>query len=125
TRVGTAAARRAYCELDQWSFDPRYTDGKCPICGWAPPGAPTAPAWLVAARKFEWELAGLVLLMVVLVILAVVVARAAGYRLPTIASHRPPNAAQVASPARTTATPTPIKKASPAPTPSHKASPTP
>ncbi len=51
---------RAFCELDGWSFDPRYTEGRCPICGWVAPGAPEAPLWLTLARRFEWELAGLV-----------------------------------------------------------------
>jgi len=109
TRRAKAAVRpragnqvRAYCELDQWSFDPRYTEGRCPICGWEPPGAPKAPAWLMLARKFEWELTGLVLLLVVLVILGVLVARAAGYRLPMFNSHPPAAAAtHPASPART------------------------
>ena len=92
---------RAHCELDNWSFDPRYTEGRCPICGWTPPGAPSAPAWLVAARKFEWEITGLVLLLIVLVILGVVVARAAGYKLPVFNSDLPPAAATQVSPART------------------------
>ena len=98
---GPRATVRAYCELDKWSFDPRYTDGRCPICGWVPPGAVSAPAWLAAARKFEWELAGLVLLLVVLVILGVAVARAAGYRLPMFNSHPPATVATQASAART------------------------
>ena len=111
--------KRAFCELDQWSFDPRYTDGKCPICGWAPPGAAAAPGWLAVARKLEWELAGLVLLAVVLVILGVLVARAAGYHLPVLNAHPPANPAQVASPARTTSpTPSPSHHASPSPSPS-------
>jgi hypothetical protein len=110
------SASRAFCELDQWTFDPRYTDGKCPICGWAPSGAPTAPAWLALARKFEWELLGLVLLAVVLVILGVMVARAAGYQLPVFTAHAPATGPQVASSARTT---------SPSPSPSHHPSPSP
>ena len=113
-----SSGSRAHCELDQWSFDPRYTDGKCPICGWAPPGAPSVPAWLALARKLEWEIAGLVLLAVVLVILGVVVARAAGYQLPVFAMHAPAanGASQVASPARST---------SASPSPSHHPSPSP
>ena len=123
-RAATGAARRpvrAYCELDAWSFDPRYTEGKCPICGWEPPGAPTAPAWLATARKFEWELTGLVLLLVVLVILGVLVARAAGYRLPVFTSHAPAAAATQVSPARTTShtSPSPTQHRSPSPTPTH------
>jgi hypothetical protein len=112
----TAARRRtgrAYCELDRWSFDPRYTDGRCPICGWEPPGAPHAPWWMLMARKFEWELAGLAVLAVVLVVLGVMVAHAAGYRWPGFGAQRPASAAQVASPARTQ-TPSPSAK-----TPAH------
>lgn len=75
---------KAYCELDDWTFDPRYTDGRCPICGWIAPNAPNAPVWLTLARRFEWELGGLVVLMAVLVLLAVAVMHAAGYRMPLI-----------------------------------------
>ncbi len=69
---------RGYCELDRWSFDPRYTQGRCPICGWAPDGVPTYPRWMVLANRVDWELAGLLLLVDVLVLLGLVVARAAG-----------------------------------------------
>jgi len=100
---------RYHCELDNWTFDARYTDGRCPICGWAPEGAPTAPGWLVAARRFEWELTGLVALMVVLLVLGALVAHAAGYRIPLLSGPvQAAPASQVASPARTT-------KASPGP----------
>ena len=73
---------RAFCELDGWSFDPRYTEGKCPICGWVAPGAPEAPWWMILARRFEWEMAGLVLLLAVLALGAVAVIHAAGYTVP-------------------------------------------
>ena len=106
---------RAYCELDQWSFDPRYTEGRCPICGWAPPGAPSAPRWLVLARSLEWELLGLIMLMVVLVGLGVVAADAAGYRFPGFNnSHVAAGVPQIASPARTQ-TPSPSAKHTPTP----------
>ena len=72
------APGRAYCELDRWSFDPRYTQGRCPICGWAPADAPTYPRWMVLANRIDWELAGLLLLVDVLVIAGLVVARGAG-----------------------------------------------
>ena len=110
---------RAHCELDDWWFDPRYTDGRCPICGWQAPGAASAPLWLAAARRFEWELTGLVALLAVLVVLGVLVAGAAGYRLPLFGPHRPAApVTQVASGARAKATP-----AHPSPKPSAKASP--
>jgi hypothetical protein len=69
---------RAYCETDKWSFDPRYTQGKCPICGWAPQGAATAPRWLRIANRMDWEMFGLFIFVDVLVALALVVAHAAG-----------------------------------------------
>jgi hypothetical protein len=96
-----------FCELDRWSFDPRYTDGRCPICGWQPEGAPKAPAWLTLGRRVEWELVGLVALLVVLVVLGVVVARAAGIAVPLPLTHQAgvPPAASTASPATGTAPP--------------------
>ena len=105
---------RLHCDLDDWTFDPRYTDGRCPICGWAPEGAPTAPRWLIAARTFEWEVTGLVVLLVVLVVLGAVVAHAAGYRIPLFSSPTNASVGSAASPARTApATASPHTSASP------------
>ena len=125
--AGRLAKRRApvryYCELDKWSFDPRYTEGRCPICGWVPEGAPTAPTWLIRARRFEWELTGLVVLLVVLVVLAAVVAHAAGYHVPLLSGPAQSAHATVASPARAGhPTPSPSHsppKGSPSPSPKH------
>jgi hypothetical protein len=92
---------KVFCTTDQWSFDPRYTQGRCPICGWAPEGAPTAPDWLALVNRFDWDLLGLFLLADVLVILGLIVANAAGLlpAHPGIGlSHSP---AGVASGART------------------------
>jgi hypothetical protein len=72
------SASRAYCELDKWAFDPRYTQGRCPICGWAPEGAPAMPAWMVVAQRIDWELFGLLLLADLLFFLGLVVARGTG-----------------------------------------------
>jgi len=77
------AARRhrsatAYCEVDQWRFDPRYTQGRCPICGWKPDSAANAPRWLAIANRLDWEMLGLFLLADVLVLLGLIVATAAG-----------------------------------------------
>jgi hypothetical protein len=72
------SAARAYCELDKWAFDPRYTQGRCPICGWAPEGARAMPAWMVVAQRIDWELFGLLLLADLLFFLGLVVARGAG-----------------------------------------------
>jgi hypothetical protein len=75
-------AVKAYCELDDWTFDPRYTDGKCPICGWTPENSPVAPLWLTWFRRVEWDLVGLFALFVLLTFIGVLVAYAAGLRLP-------------------------------------------
>jgi hypothetical protein len=69
---------KARCELDQWSFDPRYTQGRCPICGWAPDGVRAYPAWMALAGKLDWDLLALFLFADLLILLGVVVARAAG-----------------------------------------------
>ena len=94
---------RAFCELDGWSFDPRYTEGRCPICGWVAPGAPEAPLWLTLARRFEWELAGLVVLVAVLAFIAVTVIHAAGYRVPRFGAPVHAAPATIASQARSNA----------------------
>jgi hypothetical protein len=75
--------RRYFCELDRWSFDPRYTGGRCPICGWAPTGAPTAPGWLMVARRFDWQLFGLLALAILLVLVGLIVAEASGFSPPS------------------------------------------
>lgn len=64
---------RAHCPVDDWTFDPRYTDGVCPLCGWRPPGAPIEPP--VSARiDWFWPTVGLMaavsILMAVLVLVA-------------------------------------------------------
>jgi hypothetical protein len=60
------------------TFDPRYTQGTCPICGWAPEGAATAPRWLALANRLDWEILGLFALADVLILLGFIVANAAG-----------------------------------------------
>jgi len=70
--------RVAYCEQDKWQFDPRYTQGQCPICGWAPAGAPSAPRWLALANRVDWELLALFLFADALIVLGLVVAHGAG-----------------------------------------------
>jgi hypothetical protein len=75
---GARRSGRAYCEADGWSFDPRYTQGRCPICGWQPEGAPDAPGWLALVKRLDWEILGLFLLVDVLFLLGLLVANAAG-----------------------------------------------
>lgn len=70
--------RRILCEADAWSFDPRYTQGRCPICGWAPEGAPKAPRWLALVNRMDWQMIALVFLADGLVLLGLIVASATG-----------------------------------------------
>jgi hypothetical protein len=92
---------RVHCEVDDWTFDPRYTQGRCPICGWAPEGAPSAPRWIALVNRLDWDILGLFLLADVLVLLGLIVAHAAGI-LPThvVASVPPSGGAAAASSAR-------------------------
>ena len=72
-------AGRLHCELDDWWFDARYTDGACPICGWRPEGSAfPAPLWLRLHRRLDWELLGLVAMLAVLGIVGYEVELAAG-----------------------------------------------
>jgi hypothetical protein len=79
--TATAAAKRAkqqdhqlYCSLDDWYFDPRYTDGKCPICGWAPDNAVLPmPPWEATLRRLPWDYIFLGVLFVGLVVMGIIV----------------------------------------------------
>jgi hypothetical protein len=73
-----------YCELDGWNFNPRYTEGACPICGWKPDGAPPTPRWLAVSRKVDWDVVALFALFVFLTFWAVIVAQAAHLHIPLI-----------------------------------------
>jgi hypothetical protein len=75
----SSTTAKLHCELDDWWFDARYTDGACPICGWRPEGVTySAPLWLRAARSADWELIGLVFMVLLLVVLGFFVERTAG-----------------------------------------------
>jgi hypothetical protein len=75
-----AATKRAqeshelYCSLDDWYFDPRFTEGKCPICGWAPDNAVAVrPEWEATLRRLPWDYIFLGVLFVGLVVLGIIV----------------------------------------------------
>ena len=73
---------KVHCDLDNWDFDPRYTDGACPICGWVPPGPTKAkPIWEERFERVPWDYVLLVVLAVVLLVLAFMVGRAAHVNL--------------------------------------------
>jgi hypothetical protein len=64
---------RAHCPIDDWDFDPRYTDGVCPLCGWRPPGAPVEPPAFVRIDWF-WPIVALVVVMSVVMGVLVLIA---------------------------------------------------
>lgn len=84
--VPSAAARgqryAVRCDADRWEFDPRYTDGRCPICGHLVEIAPAAPRWLLVSRRVPWDLVFLAVLMVAFSIAGYEAARAAGMLPP-------------------------------------------
>jgi hypothetical protein len=76
------AANKAYCQQDRWEFDPRYTDGACPICGWRPDGAAaaaSATSWPLS--RVPWDLVTLGALTLFLIFLGVLVGMAAHVNL--------------------------------------------
>jgi len=73
---------RLHCDLDNWDFDPRYTDGVCPICGWKPDyRADPLPAWEQALVGLPWDLVSLAILALVLVAIGIIVALSAHINL--------------------------------------------
>lgn len=83
--AGTARPSRhtVRCDADRWDFDPRYTEGRCPICGRSIDIAPAAPRWLLLSRRVSWDIVFLALLALVLVIAGFEVVRAAGMLPPS------------------------------------------
>jgi hypothetical protein len=72
------SALSVHCAADRWDFDPRYTDGACPICGTPVEGAAAAPRWLRLSRRVPWDVVLLLALFLVLVVLAKLALHAAG-----------------------------------------------
>ena len=73
TELGRAATPRVTCPVDDWEFDPRYTDGVCPLCGWRPPG-PRVEAPVSARVDWFWPMAGLLFVLSVVMGILVLVA---------------------------------------------------
>jgi hypothetical protein len=72
-----------HCPTDDWDFDPRYTDGACPICGWGP-GKKPDPAWVARLEALPWDYIALAVFAIVLVVVAVIVGIAGNINiLPT------------------------------------------
>lgn len=91
------ARKRVHCETDDWSFDPRYTQGRCPICGWAPEGAAAAPRWLALVNRVDWDVVGLFFLADLLVLLALIVAHAVGLMPTQVVASIPSHGAGAAA----------------------------
>jgi hypothetical protein len=59
---------QAVCPVDDWAFTPRWTEGRCPLCGWE------APADAAAARGGgDWFWAGMAILLAVSVAMGALV----------------------------------------------------
>jgi hypothetical protein len=63
----------AHCPNDDWDFDPRYTDGVCPLDGWRPPG-PKVEAPVSARVDWFWPSVGLLVVMSLLMGILVLIA---------------------------------------------------
>ena len=59
---------QAVCPVDDWTFTPRYTDGRCPLCGWE---APTTGEATVGGGDWFW--AGMLILLTVSVAMGILV----------------------------------------------------
>ena len=72
-----AADSQVVCPIDSWPFRPRYTDGRCPLCGWEPPGTVVRLPLSRRVDTFGWMALGLVMMSIVMAVLvAVMYARA-------------------------------------------------
>jgi hypothetical protein len=62
----------AHCPVDDWDFSPYFTEGRCPLCGYRPPGQMPTPQ----SRRLDWfwPLAGAMVAMSALMGVLVLVA---------------------------------------------------
>ena len=63
---------RAICPTDSWAFTPLYTNGSCPLCGWAPDGYAYRPPLFTPYERYWGALAGIAALSVVMCIAVVI-----------------------------------------------------
>jgi hypothetical protein len=70
--VRRAADVQAICPVDSWPFRPRYTEGRCPLCGWEAPGAVVRLPLSRRLDSFSWMALSLIGLSVLMLILVVV-----------------------------------------------------
>jgi hypothetical protein len=60
---------RAICPVDSWPFRPRYTEGRCPLCGWEPPGTVVRLPLSRRIDTFGWMVMWLLAVSVVMAVL--------------------------------------------------------
>ena len=78
--VEPQATRRVHCDVDDWDFDPLYTDGACPICGWRPAGTESVkPRWMERMDVVLWDIVAVGVLGIGLIALAYVVIHNVGW----------------------------------------------
>ena len=64
---------RAICPTDSWAFRPRYTDGRCPLCGWEPPGVIVRLPLSRQIDAFAWTTIALALVSVLMLVVVLLV----------------------------------------------------
>jgi hypothetical protein len=69
-----------HCPNDNWDFDPRYTEGVCPICGWGP-GRRPQPAWVVRVETLPWDYIALGVFALLLLVVGVLVGTSANINI--------------------------------------------
>jgi hypothetical protein len=63
---------QAICPVDSWPFRPSYTDGRCPLCGWEPPGAIVQLPLSRRLDSFAWMLLTLLAVSVLMTVIVLV-----------------------------------------------------
>lgn len=65
--------KKTVCPNDGWAFDPRYTEGSCPLCAWRPPVPAIRPPLVT---RIDWFWPALAALVVVSILMATLVIHA-------------------------------------------------
>lgn len=65
------ARAKAICPVDSWTFTPLYSDGHCPICGWAPEAYVYRPPLLAPYERYWGAMAGIVAVSLAMCLLVV------------------------------------------------------
>jgi hypothetical protein len=68
-----STATRVHCEFDDWDFAPQFTDGVCPLCGWAPDGYEANPP---LSQRIDWFMIMLAVVVLASLLMGILVLRA-------------------------------------------------